>query len=99
MTREPDYFADTTFVIDEFHQRDHTKCDRACFLSSYLEVDPRITNLNSSAAECGNAGLKRIRKVVSYLGQERAMVYIRIFLTIWNRARMRQALGIELYPR
>lgn len=29
--REPDFWANTLFVIDQLHQHDHTKCSRACF--------------------------------------------------------------------
>lgn len=95
MTREPDFFADSTFVIDQFHASDHTKCEEACFLSTYMGADPRLEKLNSSAAECGNSGLKRIRKVVRFSGQERSMIYTRVFLGVWNRARIRLILGLE----
>lgn len=92
MTREPEYFADTTFGIDEFHSADHTKCEEACFITPYIAADPRLRRLNSSAAECGNGGFKRIRKVVGYMGQERAMAYTRVFVSIWNRMRIRKIL-------
>lgn len=91
LTREPIFFGDTVFAIDQFHAPDHTKCDEACFLSAYMAADPRLQRLNSSAAECGNSGLKRIRKVVRFMGQERSMIYTRVFLAVWNRARIRKA--------
>ncbi|EFI28488.1 hypothetical protein CC1G_14020 [Coprinopsis cinerea okayama7 len=59
-------------------------------------VDPRLVAINSSAAECGNSSLKKIRKSVSYMSQRRAIVYTKIFLSIWNRVRLRKALGIKL---
>ncbi|KAF9461699.1 hypothetical protein BDZ94DRAFT_1290643 [Collybia nuda] len=97
MTYEPDYFADSTIVIDGFHAPDHTKCDESSFLSSYVAVDSCLHRLNSSAAECGNGGLKRIRKVVQYLGQERVMIYTHVFLAVWNRAQIRKLLHIDDY--
>lgn len=95
MTREPMYFGECIFCIDEFHAPDHTKCEEACFLTAYMGADPRLKQLNSSAAECGNSGLKRIRKVVKFMGQERAMIYTRVFLAAWNRARLRKVLKIK----
>jgi hypothetical protein len=90
MTREPDFFADTLFVIDTFHAKGHTKCAPATFLTSYSNVDPRLAHINSSAAECGNSGLSRIRKSVSYMSQERAIQYTKTFLSLWNRQRIRK---------
>jgi len=89
MTREPDFFADTLFTVDGFHAKGHTHCSPAAFLSTYANTDPRLAHINSSAAECGNGGLHRIRKSVSYMSQERAIKYTHTFLSIWNRARIR----------
>jgi hypothetical protein len=94
MIREPDFFADTIFVIDKFHASDHTKCSPACFVSTYAPLDPRMAYLNSSAAECGNGGLGRIRKSVSYMSQDRAIQYTKVFISVWNRARIRKLLKI-----
>lgn len=88
MTREADFFAGTTFCIDHFHVMGHTKCSPSCFLRTYMAVDPRLAFINSSAAECGNGGISRIRKSVSYMSQERAIVYTKVFISIWNRLMM-----------
>jgi hypothetical protein len=95
MLREPEFFQDTFFAIDHFHSSGHTKCSPAAFLSEYANVDPRLVGINSSAAECGNSSLKRIRKSVSYMSQERAIIYTRVFLSVWNRLRMRRAAGLR----
>ncbi|TFK63217.1 hypothetical protein BDN72DRAFT_735812, partial [Pluteus cervinus] len=92
LLREPEFFADTTFNIDGFHAKDHTKCSPAAFLSSYSAVEPRLSRINSSAAECGNSGIGRIRKSVSYMTQERAIIYTRVFMGVWNRHRIRKLL-------
>lgn len=94
MVREPEFFADTLFVIDAFHSKGHTKCSPAAFLTTYANVDPRLAHVNSSAAECGNGGLNRIRKSVSYMAQDRAIAYTRVFLCIWNRLQTRRILGL-----
>jgi hypothetical protein len=92
MLREPDYFADTFFAIDHFHSTGHTKCSPAAFLSEYANVDPRLARINSSAAECGNGALNRIRKSVSYMSQERAIIFTKTFLSVWNRVRIKRML-------
>ena len=94
MTREPDFFADTLFLIDGFHAKGHTKCSPAAFLSTYSDIDPRLEYINSSAGECGNGGITRIRKSVSYMAQDRAILYTKVFLSIWNRNRIRTLLGL-----
>jgi len=88
MTREPKFFAHTQFVIDRFHAKGHTKCAAAAFLSTYSDVDPRLLAINSSAAECGNGGISRIRKSVSYMNQDRAIMYTKVFLSVWNRLKV-----------
>ncbi|KAK7025734.1 hypothetical protein R3P38DRAFT_3316395 [Favolaschia claudopus] len=90
MTREPAFFAETQFLIDDFHSVGHTKCAPAAFLKTHCNVDPRLSYINSSAGECGNSGLGRIRKSVSYMSQKRAILYSRVFLCIWNRLRIQK---------
>ncbi|KAI0370901.1 hypothetical protein BV20DRAFT_965977 [Pilatotrama ljubarskyi] len=83
--REARYFSDTRFLIDELHARDHTKCGQACFASNAMQYDERIRAVNTSAGECGNGGVGRIRKSVSYMIYEHAVVYTRVFMNVWNR--------------
>jgi hypothetical protein len=85
MTREPDFFTNTLFTVDAFHAKGHMKCSPAAFLSTYANADPRLALINSSAAECGNGGLNRIRKSVSYMSQDHAIRFTKVFLSIWNR--------------
>lgn len=85
MLREPLFFAQTTFMVDHFHAQGHKKCSPACFMSEYVNCNPTLAGLNSSAAESGNAALGRIRKSVSYMSQERSIIYTKVFLSIWNR--------------
>jgi hypothetical protein len=89
MLREPEFFKNTYFAIDHFHAAGHSKCSPAAMLSEYANVDPRLVPINSSAGECGNSALKRIRKSVRYMGQGRAIVYTKVFLSVWNRIRLR----------
>lgn len=93
MLREPEFFSKTLFVVDAFHAKGHSRCGRAAFLTNYCETNPALMMVNSSAAECGNSGISRIRKSVSYMSQDRAIVYTRVFISLWNRERIRKLEG------
>lgn len=88
MTREPNFFGRSLFLIDGFHCTGHSKCSEACFMTNYSATDPSLAKVNTSAAECGNGGLSKIRTSVRYMGQRRAVIYTKIFLSIWNRMKI-----------
>ncbi|RDB17535.1 hypothetical protein Hypma_001242 [Hypsizygus marmoreus] len=90
--REARYFRDTRFLIDELHAHDHTRCGQACFASNAMRYDERIRSANTSAAECGNKGIKRIRKTVSFMIHEHAVIFTKVFLDVWNRTAIRRML-------
>ena len=90
LLREPEFFSNTRFLIDTFHSDNHTKCGRSSFLTTYAETDPSLLVVNTSAAECSNGGLAKIRKAVRYMGQSRAVTYTKVYLAFWNRFRIQQ---------
>jgi hypothetical protein len=90
LTQELNFFGDTQFLIDDFHSSGHSKCSPAAFLKTCVAVDAHLGHLNSSAAECGNGGIARIRKSVSYMTQARAIAFTQVFIAIWNRIRIRK---------
>ncbi|KII83494.1 hypothetical protein PLICRDRAFT_81876, partial [Plicaturopsis crispa FD-325 SS-3] len=85
LVREARYFRHTRFLIDEMHAHDHTRCGRACFASNAMRYDDRVRASNTSAAECGNKGMRRIRKSVSFMIYSHAMRFTKVFLDVWNR--------------
>ena len=95
MTCKPDFFSDTLFAINSFHAKGHTKCAPAAFLSTYANVDPRLACINSSAAECGNGSLHCICKSVSYMSQDCAIIYTKVFLSVWNQLQVQKMKGID----
>jgi hypothetical protein len=88
-SREPEFFKKTLFVVDEMHANGHSSCSQSCFLSNYMLTQADLRSVNSSAAECSNSGLSRIRKSVSYMNEENAILYAHTFLSVWNRRRER----------
>jgi hypothetical protein len=95
LTCEPDFFVDMLFVVNSFHAKGHSKCSPAAFLSTYANIDPHLTDINPSAAECGNGGLHRIWKSMSYMSQDQAILYTKVFLSMWNRLRICQLKGMD----
>ena len=89
MSREPEFFKDTCFVIDEMHAKGHSSCSQASFSSNYMQCSPRLQEVNTSSAECSNSGLNRIRKSVSYMGQRNAILLTYVYICVWNRRRER----------
>ena len=78
------------FLIDQSHSKGHTSCSKATFLTNYMGPTAELEEVNSAAAECGNKGLKRIRKTVSYSNEANAIIMIATFFAIWNRRRLLQ---------
>lgn len=92
MSYEPDFFKDTQFAINIFHSSKH-KCGEACFLSTYCIDNPELLNLNSSVAKCRNSRISKIHKAVSYVTQDRAVMYMQVFFLIWNRQQIQKMEG------
>lgn len=43
-----------------------------------MKYDPSLRVANGSAAECGNSGLARIRKTLSYMNEEHAILFTQV---------------------
>jgi hypothetical protein len=93
MTREPDFFKRTRFLIDCFHEDGHSSCSPATRMSVAREHNQVLKKVNTSIAESGNAKLKRIKLSTSYMGQARAILYVKTFLSIINREKLLQMMS------
>lgn len=89
MVREPAFFRDTRFVVDEFHAMGHTKCSSASSATHAMQYDPNLQVVNTSAAEVGNSGVGKIRKSVSYMTQTHAIEYTKVYMDVMNRCKRR----------
>lgn len=84
MTREPDYWKNTLFLIDKFHSSGHSTCSPACMLINYVDDDVVLATLNSSIGESGNSSLKPIKKSVSYMSEQHAIAFIKNYVSLVN---------------
>lgn len=90
LVREAKFFRHTRFLIDELHAQGHSRCGQACFASNWMRYNDEVWAANTSAAECGNKGMKRIRKSVSFMVYEHAVIFTKAFLDIWNREKIKR---------
>ena len=76
-------FMKCRFVVDQFHAPGHSTCSLASALAEAMLHLPELNGLNGSAAERGNLGVARIRKTLSYMSEEHAILYtkVRLFLS------------------
>lgn len=85
LQREAAFFSQTRFYIDEFHAKGHATCSAALRLGTAMSTSADLSLLNSSAAECGNAALRRVRLSLSFMREDHAIILSRMFIEVWNR--------------
>ena len=93
LNRAPNFFKDTLFLVDKFHWYNHVACAKSFDIRIYRcynEVKSRTRN--SQACEQINAAMKRLRFVLSRMGQEPFMLFIRLFVARWNRKKLEKIL-------
>jgi hypothetical protein len=89
--REWDYFKNTTFLIDEFHQYNHTACTEAHSMKQYkVSRSVKFLFKNSSVSESGNAGLVKIKPSMYYMQADAAFLYPLVQLEIQNNVKCAQ---------
>jgi len=87
LIREPNFFRNTRFFVDQFHASGHTKCSKASSSTYAMQFDPSLQAVNTSVAEVGNSGAAKIRKSVSYMTQRHAIQYTNVFMDVVNRCK------------
>ena len=89
LLREPQFFRDTRFLVDQFHASGHTKCSRASSSTYVMQFDLNLQVINTSAVEVGNSGAAKIQKSVSYMTQWHAIQYTKVYMDITNRCKIK----------
>ena len=98
LLREPHFFRDTRFLVDQFHASGHTKCSKASSSTYAMQFDPNLQVINTSAAEVGNSGVAKIRKSVSYMTQRHAIQYTKVYMDVVNRCKIRRMIEKSIVP-
>ena len=81
--REWGYWKDTTFLVDTFHKQGHTKCSQAHSIEP-LREHAAFRPVQTSQAETGNKGLKKIKMSTAWMAAITAFIYILLQLEIQN---------------
>ena len=68
------------FVIDRYHQSNHTYCSQAYNISKY----PDMNHVNTQIAEQLNNSLRKLSTVVAYSNFQTYLKIIEIFITVRN---------------
>jgi len=82
--REPKFFENTLFLVDDFHSKGHVGCSKAAHLKHYRRV-PGLNLLNSSLVESANKVMGKIANQVAYMKESRANILIHSFVCTQNR--------------
>lgn len=83
--REWEYFKDTTFLIDCFHQYNHVGCSEAHSMKRFKNSRAmKFQFMNTSVAESGNAGLAKICPSVRGMAADAAYMCILMQLELQN---------------
>ena len=86
---EPQFFRNTHFLVNQFHALGHTKCSKALSSTYTMQFDPNLQVINTSTVEVGNSGAAKIWKSVSYMTQQHAIQYTKVYMDIMNRCKTR----------
>lgn len=87
LNREPEWFKDTEWYIDEAHFRGHKHCCSAYNTGLYPGVKC------SPLAEQQNSRVRRLENHVSYMRQSRGLWYLRHYLYLLNELEDDRAAG------
>lgn len=90
LNRAPNFFKDTKFLVDKFHWFNHTACARTFNIRDHGELASQVRN--SEACEQINSAMKRLKFVLSRMGQEPFMLFLRLFASRWNRKKIENIL-------
>ena len=90
ITREPSYFKETLFVIDQLHIKNHWDCSECFDFSQYKASGTKeLFAFNDQVAEQGNSLIDMIRVSCQYMSLGRFMDFTRLHLEVRNRIRIR----------
>lgn len=75
MNRDPAFFGDTRFVVDRFHDSNHT-CGESFSLKSF----PQYSATNSQANEQANSETAMVKSMFSYMNVDNFHPSLSLFL-------------------
>lgn len=96
LNRAPGYFKHTLFFVDKFHWVNHVSCARSFNIREHSEDIFVVSRTgNSEACEQLNAAMKRLRFVLSRMAQRPFMIFLRLFVAVWNKKKLGKIKGLH----
>ncbi|CAG2234981.1 unnamed protein product [Mytilus edulis] len=84
LNRDPDFFKDTLFVVDNLHWGNHTSCSRVY----EAKFHPELSKVNTQMVEQNNAKLRKLKSNLSYMNYDNFMSHLKFFLWYCNMEHM-----------
>ena len=98
-SREPKFFANTKFLVDELHGGGHATCSEAYMIKTYKAIGEATARfVNDSAAESGHKLMKGQKTQLLYMRQENYMMALRLKMELHNRLTHRSYVRHEHVP-
>ncbi|GJN87153.1 hypothetical protein Rhopal_000098-T1 [Rhodotorula paludigena] len=91
--REPAFFRDTRFYVDELHAHGHSACSSAGFLASAMQTNNNLVEINSSAAEAAHTSIGKNRLTFSYQNEEHGAQMVALTFNMHNRIKRKKMLS------
>ena len=79
--REPEFFKDTLFFSDRFHQPDHTRCSTGYDINSFGWGK----FINTQVAEIGNSPISKFKTQTTFMTIDHFYLYMRFWSVGYNR--------------
>ncbi len=84
LSREPNHFRNTMFLIDRMHYRKgHSACTAGYCMESY-KANKAIRMINSQVNEQANAGVQRLKAQLSYMTPDNFMFHLKLYFALKN---------------
>lgn len=97
MNREPEFFKETVFGIDECHCKGHTGCSVCYNMRLLKNAHPDYNLMNDSACEQRNNIIKRMARQATYMNLSTFMIQARLLFEIDNRNIRRKLEKLPVY--
>lgn len=97
VSREPAFFWNTTFVVDRFHEHNHTACSKT-YMCSVHAFDEELLRTNTQAVEQVNSSFRKsMESNLRFMNMRNALSYLAVYIALYNTRKWRKARLASLY--
>ncbi len=90
VSREPAFFWKTTFVVDRFHEHNHTACSKS-YMCSFHTHDEKLLATNTQAVEQVNSSFRKSMELnLRFMNMGNAILYLAVYIALYNTKKDRK---------